>query len=498
MRIYNTLSQQKEPFSTREQGKAGIYVCGPTTYDYSHIGHARCYVVYDVLVRFLRSTGIDVTFVRNVTDVDDKILNRAKERNESPLELSERFRQAYVEDMRRLGNIDPDVEPKVSEHIDDIVQLIQRLIDRDAAYAAGGDVYFHVPAFKEYGKLSHRNLDDMQAGASGRVDDAEHSLKKHPFDFALWKRAEGEDTAWDSPWGKGRPGWHIECSAMSTKYLGETFDLHGGGLDLVFPHHENEIAQSEAASGHQYVRTWMHNGFVQVNKEKMSKSLGNFFGVREVFKHVEPEAMRYALLTMHYRAPFNLEWANDESGQVQGFPQFEEAERRLEYIYTTRARLVSLPEARVVALDEPVPGEIGTYAQKVTTALDDDLNTPIALAHTAELLSAVNNLCDRAMAKKGKAPASWVAAASGAFACLSSVLGLGADEPALFLGRVRDRRARALGIDLTRVQQRIDDRDQARKDKDYALGDAIRDELAKLGVEVLDAPEGTTWKLQTN
>src|SRR5690606_33680689 len=218
--------------------------------------------------------------------------------------------------MRRLGNIAPDVEPKVSEHVDDVIALIARLIERGAAYEADGDVYFHVPAFREYGKLSHRQLDDMLAGASGRLDDAEATKKKHPFDFALWKGTNSEVASWPSPWGRGRPGWHIECSAMSSKYLGETFDLHGGGLDLVFPHHENEIAQSEAASGKPYVKTRMHNGFVQVNKEKMSKSLGNFFGIREVFRHVEPEAVRYALLTMHYRAPFNLEWHNDAAGQV--------------------------------------------------------------------------------------------------------------------------------------------------------------------------------------
>ncbi len=498
MRIYNTLTQEKEPFTTQEPGRAGVYVCGPTTYDYSHIGHARCYVVYDVLVRHLRSLGTKVTFVRNVTDVDDKILNRAKERGESPLELSERFRQAYVTDMHRLGNLDPDVEPKVSEHIPEIISLIERLIEKGAAYAAGGDVYFHVPAFRDYGKLSHRNLDDMLAGASGRVDDADKGRKKHPFDFALWKGTTDETASWLSPWGRGRPGWHIECSAMSSKYLGETFDLHGGGLDLVFPHHENEIAQSEAASGQQYVKTWMHNGFVQVNKEKMSKSLGNFFGIREVFKHAEPEALRYALLTMHYRAPFNLEWDNDADGQVQGFPQFEEAERRLEYVYTTRKRLATLPENRIVDLAEDVPTELANYSTGVREALDDDLNTPTALAHTSELLSATNNLCDRAMAKKGKVPATWVAAATTGFETLANVLGLGADDPDEFILRVRDRRAQSLGLDVEHIQRRIDDRTQARKDKDYAQSDAIRDELAALGVEILDRADETSWRLQSN
>ncbi len=498
MQIYNTLTQKKEPFVPRDSGKAGVYVCGPTVYDYSHIGHARCYVIYDVLVRHLRNSGLDVTFVRNVTDVDDKIIKRAAENSEPALELAERFRKAYVEDMHRLGNLDPDVEPKVSDHMGDIIALIGRLIEKGAAYESGGDVYFHVPNFAEYGKLSHRKLDDMQAGASGRTEDNEKGRKRHPFDFALWKKAEANQTNWPSPWGPGRPGWHIECSAMSTKYLGESFDLHGGGLDLVFPHHENEIAQSEAASGKPYVRTWMHNGFVVVNKEKMSKSLGNFFGVREVFRHVEPEAMRYALLTMHYRAPFNLEWANDDSGQVQGFPQFDEAERRLGYVYTTLERLAALPEQRMAELNEPIPAPIEQYVARLREALDDDLNTSVALAHTSELLSAINHLCDRAMAKKGKAPKSWVDAARAALAEMTKLLGLGHDDPAAFIRRVRDRRAQSLGIDIDAVEKRINDRTQARKDKDYALSDTIRDELAAKGVELLDGPEGTTWRLVTN
>jgi cysteinyl-tRNA synthetase len=283
---------------------------------------------------------------------------------------------------------------------------------------------------------------------------------------------------------------------MSTKYLGESFDLHGGGLDLVFPHHENEIAQSEAASGEQYVRYWMHNGFVQVNKEKMAKSVGNFFSAREVFQRVEPEAMRYALLSMHYRAPFNLEWSNDASGQLQGFPQFEEAERRLEYVYGTRQRLAHIPEGRLVDDAEPVPEAIARFRERVREALDDDLNTAVALAHTSELLNAINQLCDQAMQKKGKASRAAAAAGIEALDAMGRVLGLGADDPAAFIERVRNRRAQALGIDPVTIRTSLDERTQARLDKDYARSDAIRDELAQRGVELFDGPAGTDWRLQ--
>jgi cysteinyl-tRNA synthetase len=452
--------------------------------------------VYDVLVRHLRDSGWDVTFVRNVTDVDDKIIKRAKERGEDPLALSERFHAAYSEDMARLGNLTPDVEPKVSDHIAEVIALVQRLIDKGFAYVSGGDVYFHVPNFAEYGKLSHRKLADMMAGASGRTEEEETTRKQHAFDFALWKGTAPGELSWPSPWGEGRPGWHIECSAMSTKYLGESFDLHGGGLDLVFPHHENEIAQSEAASGQPYVRCWMHNGFVQVNKEKMAKSVGNFFSAREVFERVEPEAMRYALLSMHYRAPFNLEWANDASGQLMGFPQFEEAERRLEYVYGTRQRLAQIPSERLVDDAEPVPDAIARFRERVKEALDDDLNTAVALAHVSDLLNATNQLCDKGMQKKGKASRAAALAAREALEAMARVLGLGADLPASFIERVRNRRARALGIDPAAIRTSIEERTRAREAKDWARSDAIREELSGRGVELFDGPAGTDWRLQ--
>ncbi len=494
LKLYNTLTSKKEPFVTAEPGHAKVYVCGPTVYDYTHIGHARCYVVYDVLVRHLSQQG-EVTYVRNVTDIDDKIIKRAREKGEDPRALSDRFWRAYSEDMKALGNRAPDVEPKVSDHLADITHLIERLIDKGHAYPSEGDVYFSVASCPDYGKLSHRKLEELEAGASERVDEEEAQKKRHPYDFALWKRAREGEPCWPSGFGPGRPGWHIECSAMSMRYLGESFDLHGGGLDLVFPHHENELAQSECASGKPFARFWVHNGFVQVNKEKMSKSLGNFFVLREAFKHVEPEAVRYAVLTVHYRAPLNLEWEQDRTGALLGFPQFEDAEARLEYIYATLQRVGAIGEKRIQPQGGAPPEEIADYPARLKEALDDDLNTPMALAHTANLLKHVNELCDRAQGKKGRISAAAVAAAKQAFAAMTASLGIGGQDPTEFLMRVRDRRARAHGIERSYVETQIAARAEARAQKDFARSDQIRDELAARGVELLDGPLGTEWRL---
>ncbi len=495
LRLHDTLSGQKKPLETAEPGHARVYVCGPTVYDYSHLGHIRCYVVYDVLVRHLRASGVKVTYVRNITDIDDKIIHRAKETGEEPTALAERFRRAYAEDMAAVGNLVPDVEPKVSDHLGEIEELIERLIDKGAAYPADGDVYFSVESFPEYGKLSHRKLEDMELGASGRTKDEEKARKRHPADFALWKSAPPGEKAWPSRWGDGRPGWHIECSAMSMKYLGESFDLHGGGLDLVFPHHENEIAQSESATGKPFVRLWMHNGFVEVNKEKMSKSLGNFFTARELFKRVEPEAVRYFMLTRHYRGPLNLDWTIDDEGNVTGFPQFEEAERRVEYLYDTIERLGAIGESRIVDRDEQPPTELLGVRDGLREALDDDLNMPVALSVVADFLKAVNELAEKAKGKKGKVTRRAVDAAKDGLGAIEEVLGLGAQDPAAVLLRIRDRRAGARGIDADEVEAKIAERAAARQAKDFARADALRDELVAKGVELLDSPAGTTWRV---
>ncbi|MCG5054128.1 MAG: cysteine--tRNA ligase [Myxococcales bacterium] len=495
IRLFNTLTSQKELLTPLEPGRFRMYVCGPTVYDLSHLGHARCYVVYDVLARHLRARGLEVTYVRNVTDIDDKILNRARDKGEDPLELAQRMTEAYHADMAALGNLPPDREPRVSEHLDEIRALISRLIEAKMAYVSGGDVYYDVPAFKSYGKLSHRKVEDLEAGASGRTDEEEAARKRHPHDFALWKGASEGELSWPSPWGPGRPGWHIECSAMSMKHLGDSFDLHGGGLDLVFPHHENEIAQSEGATGCTMARLWMHNGFVQVNKEKMSKSLGNFFGCRDVFAKVEAEAVRLGMFTVHYRSPLNLDWTQDETGKVTGFPLFEEAERRLEYLYETQLRLASLPEKRLGGKAETPPADLAAFTERLADSLDDDLNMPVALAHMIDFLRAVNELCDRALGKGGQVPKAWVDLAQAGFAALDRHLGIGAQVPEALLLRVRDRRAHARGLDPAWVEGRITARTQARAAKDFALSDQLRDELAAQGVKLFDGTSGTTWKL---
>lgn len=498
IQLYDTLTQQKQVLRTLTPGHLKLYVCGPTVYDHAHLGHARSALVYDVLVRFLRFLGWKVTFVRNVTDIDDKILKRSREAGEEPASLSERFFRSYSEDMSRLGNLAPDREPKVSEHVDQILALIERLMAKGAAYVAQGDVYFRVRAFPAYGKLSGRRLEDLECGASGRTMAGERERKEEPCDFALWKGCDdGDGWAWDSPWGRGRPGWHIECSAMAMHELGETFDLHGGGLDLVFPHHENEIAQSEAATGKPLCGHWMHNGFVEVNREKMSKSLGNFFTLRDIYEWVEPEAVRYFMLTTHYRAPLNLQWDVDGDGQVSGFPQMSEAERRLEYLYTTRQRVEELPQKRVTdAKGAPGPvDDLSRFGDRLADALRDDLNTPVALALLSDFLCAVNEACDAATAKGGSMSTGTFAAITEGFDSLRQVLGVGRSEPQDFVERVRDRRAAAAGLQPVWVMARMEERAEARRARDFATADGIRDELLKKGVELLDSPGGTSWRM---
>ncbi len=492
--LYETCSSQVAAVRPRSGDELKLYVCGPTVYDYAHVGHARCYVIYDVLVRHLRSTGQKVRYVRNVTDVDDKILKRASENGETPTALAERFLTEFHADMASLGNLSPDLEPKVTEHLPEIIALVERLIEGGKAYVVGSDVYFSVPSFEGYGKLSHRTADSLQQGASGRIGDDEAMVKKHPADFALWKSAEEGAWGWPSPWGHGRPGWHIECSAMAMKHLGETVDLHGGGLDLVFPHHENEIAQSEAATGKTFSCHWMHNGFVEVNKEKMGKSLGNFFTARDIFARYEAEAVRWGMLTVHYRSPLGFDWTLDEAGHVIGFPLFEETERKVEYLYTTHQRLSAIDPARVVDAGE-IPDAIAKFPSALSAALDDDLNFPISIALAGEMLAQINELVESTKRKKGTVSSSAVAASKAALAALSGQLGLGAQDASTVLLRIRDRRAKAKGITQADVEAKIAARKAARDGKDFAKADALRDELTQLGVELMDGTSGTTWRI---
>jgi cysteinyl-tRNA synthetase len=472
-----------------------MYVCGPTVYDDPHLGHMRVYVVYDVLVRHLRDQGLRVTYVRNITDIDDKILRRAAELKEDPAALTQRFTRAYQEASQRLFCLTPTVEPRVTEHLPEVNALIERLIAGGSAYASGGDVYFSVESFPDYGKLSHRKLADLELGASGRVNEDEAARKRHPADFALWKGAKPDEPSWPSPWGPGRPGWHIECSAMCMKHLGDSIDLHGGGLDLVFPHHENEIAQSEAVTGQPLSKLWVHNGFIEVNKEKMSKSLGNFFSVAECFRVVEPEALRYFVLTTHYRAPLNLDWVENATGQVTSFPQIEECERRVEYLYSTKLRLAAFPESRIDPQNERVEPELRTFTERLRESLDDDLNMPIALSVVADFLKRVNDAVDVALRKQNRLGRIAREVMQKDFALLGRVLGLGLDDGATFLARVRARRVQTLGLHEADIEAKIAERIGARKTRDFARADAVRDELLALGIELMDGDHGTSWRV---
>ncbi|WP_110648391.1 cysteine--tRNA ligase [Salinicola peritrichatus] len=460
MQVYNTLTRRKEELKPIEPGKLRMYVCGMTVYDYCHLGHARVMVAFDVITRWLRQTGLDVTYVRNITDIDDKILKRAEENGESIASLTERMIAAMHEDEARLGVLRPDAEPRATAHIADILAMIERLIDNGYAYAAdNGDVYYRVRRFADYGKLNNRNLDDMRAGARVEVDE----YKEDPLDFVLWKAAKPGEASWPSPWGEGRPGWHIECSAMSTCCLGETFDIHGGGPDLTFPHHENEIAQSEAATGKPYVNVWMHAGAVRVNHEKMSKSLGNFFTIREVLEKHDPEVVRYLLVASHYRSPINYA---PES--------LVEARKSLERFYH--------------ALDsvELAEGDVeGVYAERFSAAMNDDFNTPEALSVLFDLARDINRLRDSDPTHAG--------ALGQELKRLASVLGLLEREPAEFLKAG----AGDLPMEAAEIEARIAARAEAKRNRDFAEADRIRDELAALGIVLKDAREGTRWSFES-
>lgn len=477
LKLFNTITRSKVDFVPLNEGKVGMYVCGVTVYDRCHIGHARAYVAFDVILKYLRYSGYDVTYVRNFTDVDDKIISRAKERGIPVGELTDINIQAFNQDMASLGIASADIEPRVTGHIEDIIEMVKTIIKNGHAYVSGGDVYYDIQSYPGYLGLSGRKLDDMQAGASDRVDATD--AKRHQMDFALWKSAKPGEPAWDSPWGPGRPGWHIECSTMSAKYLGDVFDIHGGGADLVFPHHENERAQSWAASGKDFVRYWMHNGFVQVDREKMSKSLGNFFTIGEVTARFHPESLRYFLMTTHYRSPINF---TDSA--------IEEAENRVEYLYegvqAARRWLAAHPA-------DPVDAELLSYRNRFVSIMDDDFNTAAALGLLAEEARALNE----ALATKGKSieKSARIATILSAIMDQGTVLGLCLRDPDLAIEEIQARKLQRSGLDRSDIMALIDERNDARARRDFAMADAARARLLEMGVSVMDTPEGTRWKV---
>jgi len=475
--IYNTLTGKKEPFQSLQPKTVRMYVCGVTVYDYCHIGHARSALVFDVIRQYLEFSGYQVAFVKNFTDVDDKIIKRANELGVSCNTITAKYIQAYYEDMGKLGvrRVPTDIEPKATEHMAEIIDLVGTLIQKGLAYEVAGDVYFQVDKYSAYGRLSKRKLEDLQAGARVEVDER----KRHPMDFALWKSSKPGEPSWESPWGLGRPGWHIECSAMSMRHLGETFDIHGGGMDLIFPHHENEIAQSCGATGKEFARYWIHNGFVQINQEKMSKSLGNFFTIREIFEKskwsqdVTGEVLRYFLLSTHYHGPL------DFSDQA-----LEEAKQALEGFYGLFNRLGE-SESNTVG-DKDLPSSVDQTRESFRKAMDNDFNTPVAVAELQRLRSDVNKLLDVGLSTRGRQQARQ------AFRMLGGVLGLFQLD---LWGYGMNLGSGQYQISGEEIDAKLFERNEARKQKDFKKADEIRQSLASHGIVIEDKPDGTSrWK----
>jgi cysteinyl-tRNA synthetase len=464
LKIFNTLTSHKDTFVPIDAGKVRMYVCGMTVYDYCHLGHARVMVVFDVVVRYLRALGFEVTYVRNVTDVDDKIIQRANENGEDINALTERFIAIMNEDAAALGVIPPDMEPRATSSMDDIISMIEALIANGHAYQGGnGDVYYDVSRFENYGRLSGKQLEDLQAGARVAVDES----KDDPLDFVLWKTVKPDEPSWPSPWGDGRPGWHIECSAMSTQCLGAHFDIHGGGMDLKFPHHENEIAQSEAATGHTFVNYWMHNGFVRVDDEKMSKSLGNFFTVREIMKSYRAEEIRYFILASHYRSPLNYSQENLENGKAA-----------LTRLYTTLRGIT--PADADDSLCE-------NYITAFHKAMDDDFNSPEAIAVLFEIAREINRSRDKDPNK--------TKVLAGCLRRLGTILGLLQADPDTYLRETATAGGDAAGLmPADEVDALIARRIGARSAKDWAEADRIRDELDAAGIIIEDGAAGSSWR----
>ena len=464
MKLFNTMSRQKEEFRPIIPGKVKMYACGPTVYNFIHVGNARPIIVFDVLRRYFEYCGQDVTFVQNFTDVDDKIINRAKDEGVTSEEISEKYIEEYFTDARGLGVRDATIHPKATENIPQIIEIIETLIEKGFAYAVDGDVYYRTLKFEGYGKLSHQPLDELQAGARIDVND----VKENPMDFALWKGAKSGEPYWESPWGNGRPGWHIECSAMSNRYLGKTIDLHCGGQDLQFPHHENEIAQSEAANGCQFVNCWLHNGFLNIDNKKMSKSEGNFFTVREAAKVYGYAPIRFFMLSAHYRTPLNYSRESLEQA-TSALERLSTAVENLEFLQKNGAA------GELSADEQAFISTFDSYRSRFHAAMDDDMNTADAIGVIFELVRSVNTAVE-------KAPTALFATH-----CLKMIL-----EFTDVLGILYNRQA-AGDLD-SQVEALIEARQAARKAKDFAEADRIRDELKDMGIELMDTPQGVKWK----
>jgi cysteinyl-tRNA synthetase len=481
IKVYNTMSGGKEDFVPLVPGKVNMYVCGITAYDVCHLGHARSAVVFDIIKRYLRYRGYEVTHTRNITDIDDKIIARAAKENSSTEEVAKKYTAEYYRDMGLLGVSRADIEPNATDHIKEMLQTIQGLVDKGYAYPVDGDVYFEVGKFAGYGKLSKKNPDDLLSGARVDVDER----KKSPLDFALWKASKEGEPFWESPWGKGRPGWHIECTAMSSKYFGDSFDIHGGGADLIFPHHENEIAQSEAYSGRPFVKYWIHNGFITVDREKMSKSLGNFFTIKDILDKYEPEVVRYFLLTAHYRSPI-------EFSDVQ----LNEAELSIDRYYTTVMRISDYIEA-AGDREKPVPSSeleqmLASFKDKFHNAMNDDFNTALALGNIFELIREVNRFLD--LKPSGQKAKGLVIQTRDLLAEVGGVLNIFNKTAREWYSSLM--KIKKIALSESDLQEKINERQKARDNKDWAAADNVREELADKGIILEDKKDGTAWKIK--
>jgi cysteinyl-tRNA synthetase len=481
LQLYNSATRKKEIFRPIREGHVGMYVCGVTVYDVCHIGHARSAIVFDVLVRYLRARGFTVTYVRNFTDVDDKIIERANQTGEDTAALAERYIASFYRDMHALGMLDADVEPRATEHINDMIDMVSRLLEKGHAYVIDGDVYFSVETFERYGELSGRNLEDMLAGARIAVDEK----KRNPLDFVLWKKAKPGEPTWKSPWGEGRPGWHIECSAMSSKYLGATFDIHGGGRDLIFPHHENERAQSMAANGVDFANWWVHNGFLTVESEKMSKSLGNFITIQDALATYHPQELRLFFLSTHYRSPLDFSrsgLADARSGMVRIYRTLQRIEELIgPYDLDSHTITTALLGER----------ETDDLKQRFIRFMDDDLNTAAALGLLFDKVHELNRLLDSSPFHEDLR--SCLQRERAALLECAMSLGLFWDRPSQLLGEL----TKSPGdIDAEEIEGMIRQRDRARKERDWARADSIREDLFRRGIIIEDGPDATKWRLR--
>ncbi|HYA94509.1 MAG TPA: cysteine--tRNA ligase [Thermodesulfobacteriota bacterium] len=488
IRIHDTLTGNKEDFVPLHEKKVGIYVCGVTVYDLSHIGHARSAIVFDTVYRYLRYRGYEVTFVRNFTDIDDKIIKRASEEGVDTKAIAEKYIAEFNVDMGKLGLEKPSVEPKATDNIPEMIRLISTLVEKGFAYQSGGDVFFSVRKFKEYGKLSKRDLEEMQAGARVEIDER----KEDPLDFALWKASKPGEPFWESPWGKGRPGWHIECSVMSQKYLGETLDIHGGGRDLIFPHHENEIAQSEAATGKTFVRYWVHNGFVNINKEKMSKSLGNVLTVKGILENWHPEVLRLFFLSHHYRSP--VDYSEDSLSEARtGLDRFYST------IHVAREELKKPPvshrktDATVI---ENCRKAIDSFPVRFEEAMDDDFNAAQALGYFYDLQTQLNGLLSLSKGQPTEEIISMLKQGLDHFSKKGWVFGLFREDPETYLAQQKKEGLKRINLTEQTVLRSIEERNLARKEKNWKKADEIRNDLVSKGIVLEDTPSGTVWKLK--